>query len=62
MAPPIDYLFIWLEMNGFLRIKKWIRNIMMSYMVFVTGGLALAATLNGLALFIELVLIPNARH
>jgi len=54
----IEFLFFWLEVNGFRRVSKGIQYVTVSYMMFITGGLTLAVGLNGLALFIKFVLIP----
>ena len=45
-----EYLFLWLELNGFRRVSKTIKYIALSYTTLILGGLALAIVLNLAAL------------
>jgi hypothetical protein len=45
-----EFLFMWLELNGFRRISKAIQYCALSYTALILGGLALAVLLNVAAL------------
>jgi hypothetical protein len=59
MPIPIDFVFFWLEASGLRLVARCVKYAVASYMTLVMGGLALAATLNGLALFVNVVLVPT---
>jgi hypothetical protein len=45
-----EYVFLWLELNGFRRVSKAIQYVAVSYTTLIVGGLALAIVLNLAAL------------
>ncbi len=45
-----EFVFMWLELNGFRRVSKAIQYCALSYTALIIGGLALAVVLNLAAL------------
>lgn len=54
----LEFIFLWLELKGCRRISRGIQTVSMSYMVFVIGGLGLAIALNGIGLFLQMLVVP----